>query len=1040
VAESALGNPILNSPYDAPARHFALGPTGPTGEVLPGRRPSESFIPIPASKKGKKGKGTDDAEQIGLDFDTTGERREQNSLINDIRARVELWRGRNYTGVTPMSRKLLQHWAGTVGTREDRMLFCQREAAETAIYLAEVAGRKGEPDFRTRLDEQNLGHNDGMPRVALKMATGSGKTVVMAMLIAWQTINKVASPRDPRFAKRFLVVTPGITIRDRLRVLQPSADDNYYAERDLVPADLWGHLLEAQVVITNYHTFLLRDAPEIKGVASTTRKLLNAGKKTDPFKETEDDMVSRVLREFGGGVGAKTGEIVVINDEAHHCYQDKLIDAVDATEKADREDKARNEDARVWFRGIRAIARKVGVKSVYDLSATPFYLKGSGYYEGFIFPWVVSDFSLMDSIESGIVKVPRVPVDDDAAGDILSYLHLWDLVGEHLPKKLPKGTDLSKHPLPEVLEGALESLHRSYEGRFNQWEELLRDHGEPPPVMIVVCPNTTVSKIVYDWIAGADFERPDGEVVARDGRLPLLSNVVDGEWLKRPPTILIDSAALESGETLAADFKKVAAQEIDVFKAEYRRRNPGADVDKLTDEDLLREVMNTVGKKGKLGEQIRCVVSVSMLTEGWDANTVTHILGIRAFRSQLLCEQVVGRGLRRRSYAPNEHGMFEPEYADVYGVPFAFIPSDQAIPTPKDPRPATLVDVVSGREHMEIRFPKLSGYRIELTESVVFEDFGPDAAFHVKRNEVATWVRNEGIAGEGEEIDLDRYRNARRREVAFRIASLLVFKFSNDGNVPVKDTSKGEGGDLTPERSPERPWLFTRLVQIADHWLRDHVSYDSDAFVGLLLPAQASHRAAEHLFSSIVKLENSQNELLLPLFQTFDPVGTTADVHFLTRKAVIEATKSQVSHVVLDGIKGNTWEEGVAGILEQHQQVHSFVKNDSLGFRIPYVHEGRTHEYIPDFLVRLTPAPDGIERTLIIEVSGSRKSPGLRAAKARTAREHWCPAVNNHGGWGLWGYIELADPPSFGPLINAGIAELYEPMSSSGTPIAGVLV
>ena len=219
-------------------------------------------------------------------------------------------------------------------------------------------------------------------------------------------------------------------------MLQPSAPDNYYRQRDLIPADLWGALDEAQIVITNYHSFLLRDANEIKGVASNTRKLLNAGKTVDPFKETPADMVSRVLRDFSGKAG---GEILVLNDEAHHCYQDKLLtDGAEPTD-ADREDKARNADARVWFKGLQAIAKKVGVKEVYDLSATPFYLKGSGYNEGYIFPWTVSDFSLMDAIESGIVKVPRVPIDDDAVGDLPTYLRLWDHVGDQLPKRLPKG-------------------------------------------------------------------------------------------------------------------------------------------------------------------------------------------------------------------------------------------------------------------------------------------------------------------------------------------------------------------------------------------------------------------------------------------------------------------------------------------------------------------------------------------------------------------------------------------------------------------------
>jgi type III restriction enzyme len=206
-------------------------------------------------------------------------------------------------------------------------------------------------------------------------------------------------------------------------------------------------------------------------------------------------------------------------------------------------------------------------------------------------------------------------------------------------------------------------------------------------VFIVVCPNTIVSKLVYDWIAGTQTPVKHGPTVGRPGRLDLFSNIENGKTLARPRTILVDSKQLESGEALSKDFKDAAAGEIEAFKDAYRNSNLGADVDKLTEEDLLREVMNTVGKKGKLGEGVRCVVSVAMLTEGWDANTVTHILGLRAFRSQLLCEQVVGRGLRRRSYAVNEQGRFEPEYANVYGIPFAFIPSDGPIleVTPKPP-------------------------------------------------------------------------------------------------------------------------------------------------------------------------------------------------------------------------------------------------------------------------------------------------------------------------------------------------------------------
>ncbi|MGH9068872.1 MAG: DEAD/DEAH box helicase family protein, partial [Acidimicrobiales bacterium] len=424
-----LSNPILNSPFDPPQSHFELGREGPTGRLLPGRRPSESFIPVPTSRKGRRAGGN--GVQGSFDFDPTGERRERNELINEIRRAVERWRSLHWSGATPYTRKLLAHWSAAPPTRDDPVLWCQREAAETAIFLAEVAGRHGTADYRPRLQAQNALHNDGLPRIGIKMATGAGKTVVMAMLIAWQAINKVMSPADARFSKRFLVVTPGITIRDRLGVLHPEREDNYFKERDLVPTELWDALLQAQIEIVNYHAFLPRDAKEIQGVAANTRKLLRGGHPgtADAFEETPDMVAARVLRPFGSG----RGEIVVLNDEAHHCYQDKLLD--DPTAKLDREEQDRNRDARVWFKGLLDLRRRAGIKAVYDLSATPYYLKGSGYNEGFIFPWVVSDFSLMDAIESGIVKIPRIPVDDDASGKEPVYLNLWDNIVPPLPKR-----------------------------------------------------------------------------------------------------------------------------------------------------------------------------------------------------------------------------------------------------------------------------------------------------------------------------------------------------------------------------------------------------------------------------------------------------------------------------------------------------------------------------------------------------------------------------------------------------------------------------
>ncbi|MEX2626704.1 MAG: DEAD/DEAH box helicase family protein, partial [Ilumatobacteraceae bacterium] len=963
MAGDVIDNPILNGPYDPPDRHFELGQSGPTGEVSDGRRPSESFVPVPQPRKGRS------QQQLDL---TAGERRERNDLINEIRHQVGTWRQRGYPGVTPISRKLLQHWADP--DRENRVMFCQREAAETAIFLAEVSGRHG-PDFRSRLDDENTVHNTGLPRVALKMATGAGKTVVMAMLVAWQTINKVHAPRDARFTKRFLVVAPGITIRDRLRVLRPSDTLNYYRERDLVPADLWPALHEAQLVITNYHAFLPRVAKEMQGVSGTTRKLLTAGKRVDPFVETPEQIVSRVLRDLGGR--DRAGEVVVLNDEAHHCYQDRPLEA-DELGGIDREDEDRNADARVWFTGLTHVMRKVGIKAVYDLSATPYYLKGSGYQEGFIFPWTVSDFSLMDAIESGIVKVPRIPVDDDAAGHLVTYLRLWDHVGTKLPKRRGKkaGTDAGWVP-PATLEGALRSLYRSYERAFAEWETSLAPTGEPPPVMIVVCPNTIVSKLVYDWIAGADVvgdpstdgDEANGEESAADepvvhhraGELPLLANVVDGQWMPRPRTILVDSAQLESGDAMKTEFKAAASDEIALFKDDIRRRTPGADVEGISDEDLLREVMNTVGKPGRLGEHVRCVVSVSMLTEGWDANTVTHILGIRPFRSQLLCEQVVGRGLRRRSYAINDSGRFEPEYAEVYGVPFAFIPTDR-VPTEVAPRrPATEVRALPERHHLRIEFPRLAGYRVELSPEPLTADFTEQSAMHVDKTTFATLTEVAGVVGGTDEHDLGDGR-VREQRVAYELARDVVRHL-----------------DLAHDDVPVHT-RFPQIVAIAKRWLAECVTYEPGCDVSMLvLFAELRTRAAERIHASMIRTGDA-TERLRPVLQSFDPVGSTDDVSFFTRKVVIPTERSHVNWVTLDGPQGNTWEETITYLLEHHDEVEAFVKNDGLRFTIPYVHDGVPHEYVPDFVVRLSPAADGTPRHLIVEVSGGRKDQELRAA------------------------------------------------------------
>ncbi|MGI9119294.1 MAG: DNA methyltransferase [Acidimicrobiales bacterium] len=552
-----IENPILNRPYDAPERHFRFDDEGITDNVVGGRRPSSYFIPIPKAKK--------NGGQLVFD-EWTGDRIEENRLINQIRDRVARWRELGWPAVTPTTRALLEYW--TDAERERPLFFCQIEALETAIYLTEAAKKLGDPWIENELRTFAEDANPGLFRVAHKMATGTGKTVVMAMLIAWHTLNKVANSKDGRFGDAFLVVAPGITIRDRLRVLLPSDPQNYYRQRDIIPADRLGDLGRAKILITNFHAFQLREkvkAPKL------TKEL--AGQRPGTFTETPEEMVRRVTRELG-----TKRNIVVINDEAHHCYRRRVGD--DGTELAPlsgedkREAARRDEEARVWVTGLQAVAAKTGVRVVYDLSATPFYLRGSGWPEGTLFQWVVSDFSLIDAIEAGLVKIPRVPVDDNAAQSegLPTYRGLWPRIRDDLPKKGRKtdAVDGREPNLPGPLEGALQSLYGNYEKSFRRWQETAADlDGSTPPVFIVVCNNTNVSKLVFDYVAGWAKALADGGSVVVPGKLALFSNEEAGRWSSRPKTVLVDSTQLESGDAMSAEFKAAAAVEIEEFKHEH---------------------------------------------------------------------------------------------------------------------------------------------------------------------------------------------------------------------------------------------------------------------------------------------------------------------------------------------------------------------------------------------------------------------------------------------------------------------------------------
>jgi type III restriction enzyme len=725
-------------------------------------------------------------------------------------------------------------------------------------------------------------------------------------------------------------------------------------------------------------------------------------------------MVRRVCRDFAGRKG-----IVVINDEAHHCYRRKP-DASDDGERLKGDDRVdaekRNKEARVWISGLEAAQRKVGVKAIYDLSATPFFLKGSGEPEGTLFPWVASDFSLIDAIESGIVKVPRVPVADDSmTGDQPTYRNIWVRIRDGLPKK-GRGTEaISGEPkLPAELEGALHSLYGHYEKAFALWEANTeaQARGLTPPVFVVVCSNTNVSKLVFDYIAGWSRPLADGSSVVVPGALALFSNEAGGGWTSRPKSILVDSEQLESGDAMSQDFKRIAAAEIQEFKAEYAARFPGRDPEELTDEDLLREVMNTVGKAGKLGEHVRAVVSVSMLTEGWDANTVTHILGIRAFGTQLLCEQVVGRGLRRMSYATNDAGLFEPEYAEIYGVPFSFIPCAGSTGNPKPGPTPTRVRALEDRIACELTFPRVAGYRYEIEGPRLTAHFGPDAHYALSTEALPTKTENAPIVGEQSVHTLDDLRHRRLNEVAFLLAKLTLEKYFRADGEARTDRPAEHRFDADVQG-----WLFPQVLRISKEWLAACLTCKSGTFPQLLLLVEFAHDAADRIYRAIVASDDAARTLR-PILRAYDTVGSTRWVDFDTTKAVYATRpdKCHLSHVVADT---GSWEQKMASVLEDMDEVEAYVKNQGLGFAIPYTLNGEEQNYYPDFLARVRRS-DGSLVNLIVEVSGEARKD--KAAKVATARTLWVPAVNNHGGFGCWAFVEVSDPWDAEGVIRAAIA------------------
>lgn len=1007
-------HPILNSPYHYPSRHWELDSEGqPTQRIIEERRLAEFISPIPKPKKRKA-----DTAQTQLLYDEghglSNERQQYEviSAINEVRVRVSEWRNlpANAWQVTPETARLLEHWRHHMFS-DARPFFCQVEAVETMIWLSEVASQsKAGKRILDKTEAASKDANPELSRVALKLATGAGKTTVIAMIIAWQTINAVRRPGSKHFTRGFLVVAPGLTIKDRLRILQPNDPDNYYRHRELVPPDMLEDLQRAKIIITNYHVFKMRDRMEL----STGGRALLQGR-TGPeleTKETEGQMLQRVMPDL---MGMKN--ILVLNDEAHHCYREKPPDPDDEALKGEEKKEAEknNEAARLWISGLEAVQRKLGLSRVIDLSATPFFLRGSGYAEGTVFHWTVSDFSLMDAIECGIVKLPRVPVAENIPGNEMPvYRNLWENIRKDMPKKgRGSGEQLDPLKLPTRLQTALQALYGHYEKTFQLWKE----SGIPvPPCFIVVCQNTAISKLVYDYVSGFARIKEDGSSTLENGRLALFRNFDDATLnaLPRPNTLLIDSEQLETGDTLDDNFRKMAADEIERFRREIIERTGDAQAaENITEQELLREVMNTVGKTGQLGAHIRCVVSVSMLTEGWDANNVTHILGIRAFGTQLLCEQVIGRALRRQSYDLNEEGMFNAEYADIFGVPFDFN-ARPVIAPPQPPRDTITVRAVRPeRDHLEIRYPRVEGYRVELPQERLTASFTEDSVLELTPDLTGPSItRSSGIIGEGVDINLEHLGDVRPSTLLFHLTQRLLYtKWRDPGEEP-------------------KLHLFGQLKRITKEWLDTCLICKGGTYPAQLLFQDIADMACNKITAGITRALEGERPIKA-LLDPYNPAGSTVHVRFTTSRPDRWETggpppKNHVNWVILD----SDWEAEFCRVAESHARVIAYTKNHNLGLEVPYRFGSETRKYRPDFIVLVD---DGCGTNdplhLVVEIKGYRREDAKE--KKATMETYWIPGVNNLKTYGRWAFAEFTEMYQIESDFQSKIASEFNKMIGS---------
>lgn len=1013
--------PILCSPYEAPSVHWQYDRTTGEASKIAGRRPSRYWY-----------KTKDDAVgQLALEL---SEGQDDLHMVNQIREDVARWRASNFEGVTPVTRELLNFWASL--DRPRRLFFCQLEAVQTVIYLAELLRSGKRPRFNPQFPVADISrlvdastNPDLLPltRFGCKMATGSGKTVVMAMLIAWAFCNRGRNPSDERFPNAVLVCCPNLTVKERLAVLRPERPDNYYAAFDIVPVRLRPLMQNGKVLIENWHQF----APESEHAeGGKSYAVVNKG------AETPEAFAKRVLGDL-----YERMPILVLNDEAHHCYRPApLAEEAKKSLSADalKEAQAENAEATVWIEGLDKLNNagggkgagqtKPGIAMCVDLSATPFYISGSGHEEGSPFPWLVSDFGLVDAIESGIVKIPRLPVSDTTGRPEAKYFKLWDNIRENLePAEFLPGK--GRKPKPDVVyrdaEAALHQLAGQWVERFKYIQEAKPGQVQVPPVLIIVCDNTDIAEVFYRKISG---EEPVETVTEADVADAIESDQDDddgttsskktrkrGKRKKRIsyghgvifPDYLQNSASVKRTIRIDTDLLSKAESEDPAVS----RKNVA---------EALRRVVATVGKIGEPGEHVRCVVSVAMLTEGWDANNVTHILGLRAFRSQLLCEQVVGRGLRRMDYTPDpDTGLLTEEYVDVYGIPFTVIPfkGRPVSQTRPEDKPKNHVRAMPERAALEIRFPVIEGYAFALKRNLIKCDIGSmdPLVIEPNREPTATFLLptvgyQEGIPsrnapfGFTEQNREEYYSHTHLQAIKFHVARLVVAHLVGEA---------GGSGNVKSRvmRLKSRHQLFPQVLRFVEEYVARKVDFKNVDRRELGLEKYVM-RMVGYLCDGIVPDESEGEPPLLPVLNRYKPIGTSAEVDFTTTRPCHGTQKSHVNQVVLDT---KTWESSVAFRLESSDVVEQYVRNDHLGLLIPYEFQGVDHTYEPDFIVRLK---NGLK--VMLEVKGFEDA--QTTAKHHAARR-WVNAVNNAKEHGRWHFHVNRDPN----LLDQQISQLGAP-------------